>query len=245
MVFGVHATSAVLDRAGDRVLELWIQYGAEARLSALMERAQNLGLNVQQASAATLSKLAGSEAHQGVVAAVRPRAIMSEAQWLDSLDAIETPVLLLLLDGVTDPHNLGACVRSAAAAGAQAVIVPKDRTAPMTGIAIKAAAGAAEIISVVAVTNLSRHMQALHERQVRIGGLDAHAEQSVFDFDMTGSVALALGAEDRGLRRLTRERCDALVRIPMPGLLESLNVSVAAGIALFEAVRQRTRHLRV
>lgn len=241
-VYGLHAVNAVLERAPDRVLELWIAQprAAEARVHDLKERAQRAGVHIHAASAEALLKLVGDVAHQGAVAAVRPLKSWDEddlAVWLDRLTA---DPLLLILDGVTDPHNLGACLRTADAAGAHAVIIPKDRAATLDGVARKVAAGAAEFIPVASVTNLARTLEALKQRGVWIVGTEGEAAESLYSADLKRPLALVLGAEGSGMRRLTREKCDFLVRIPMAGHMESLNVSVAAGIVLFEALRQRS-----
>jgi 23S rRNA (guanosine2251-2'-O)-methyltransferase len=178
--------------------------------------------------------------HQGVVAQIDAAVASAGARTLDEvLDAVGPRTLLLLLDGVTDPRNLGACMRTAAGAGADAVIVPRDRSASLTAAGAKAAAGAGEILPLIAVTNLARAMKELQDAGVWIVGADGEAPHSLYEIDLTGPRAWALGAEGTGLRRLTRERCDALARIPMAEGVESLNVSVAAGVCLFETVRQR------
>jgi 23S rRNA (guanosine2251-2'-O)-methyltransferase len=183
--------------------------------------------------------MAGDVAHQGAVAAVRPLKPWDEHDVSAALSEFHDP-LLLVLDGVTDPHNLGACLRTADAAGVQAVIIPKDRAAAVDGVVRKVAAGAAEFVPVAAVTNLSRTLDMLKEHGIWVVGTCGDAGQTVYAADLKRPLALVLGAEGGGMRRLTRERCDFLVRIPMAGQVQSLNVSVAAGIALFEARRQRT-----
>jgi 23S rRNA (guanosine2251-2'-O)-methyltransferase len=238
LVYGLHAIGAVIERAPERLLELWIaEPRDDARTRALTERARAVGVRVQSAGSGALDKLVGEVAHQGVVAAVRPLKAWDEHDLSAALSQIERP-LLLVLDGVTDPHNLGACLRTADAAGVQAVIIPKDRAAVVDGVVRKVAAGAAEFVPVVSVTNLARVLGMLKQGGVWVVGLDGAAEQSVYQADLARPLALVLGAEGGGLRRLTRERCDFLVRIPMAGQVESLNVSVAAGVALFEARRQ-------
>jgi len=212
LVYGLHAVGAVIDRAPERLLELWMaEPRQDARAKSLRERAQAAGVRVQTAGTDSLTKLAGEVAHQGAVAAIRPLKPWDEHELADAINKTTEP-LLLILDGVTDPHNLGACLRTADAAGALAVVIPKDRSAAVEGAARKAAAGAAEF---------------------------GEAGQSIYAADLKRPLALVLGAEGDGMRRLTRESCDFLVRIPMAGLVESLNVSVAAGVALFEARRQR------
>jgi 23S rRNA (guanosine2251-2'-O)-methyltransferase len=189
---------------------------------------------------AQLDKLAAGERHQGVVAELLPRAGDPETQLEEALEAAGDAPLLLVLDGVQDPHNLGACLRSADAAGVAAVLVPRDRAAGLTPVVRKVAAGAAETVPLVAVVNLARTLRELKERGVWLVGTDDSAEKTLYDAELTGPVALVMGSEGEGMRRLTRECCDQLVSIPMAGAVESLNVSVAAGVALFEAVRQRS-----
>ena len=244
LVYGLHAVGAVIDRTPERLLELWIaEPRDDARTRSLTERARAAGVHVQIAGGEALRKLAGDVAHQGAVAAVRPLKPWNEQDLSAALGEIQDP-LLLVLDGVTDPHNLGACLRTADAAGAQAVIIPKDRAAAVDGVVRKVAAGAAEFVPVAAVTNLARTLSMLKERGVWVVGTDGEAEQSLYEADLNRALCLVLGAEGGGMRRLTRERCDFLVRIPMAGQVESLNVSVAAGVALFEARRQRLERPR-
>jgi 23S rRNA (guanosine2251-2'-O)-methyltransferase len=239
-VYGLHAVGAVLERAPERVLELWMaQPRDDARARELKDRAAALGVQVQSVPGEVLAKLVGEVTHQGAVAVVRPLKAWDEHDLLESISQIAGDPLLLILDGVTDPHNLGACLRSADAAGAHAVLIPKDRAAAVDAVVRKVAAGAAEFVPVASVTNLARTMDRLKERGVWLVGTDGEAPQSLYAADLKRPLALVLGAEGSGMRRLTRERCDFLVRIPMAGQVESLNVSVAAGVALFEARRQR------
>ena len=240
MVYGLHAIGAVIERAPERLLELWIAAPRDdARARRLRERAEAAGVRVQTAGSEALAKLAGDVAHQGVVAAVRPLKPLTEQDLPSALSQFDDP-LLLVLDGVTDPHNLGACLRTADAAGVHMVIIPRDRAAAVDGVVRKVAAGAAEFMPVASVTNLVRTFAVLKEHGIWVVGTDADAEETLYGADLKRPLALVLGAEGGGMRRLTRERCDFLVRIPMTGHLESLNVSVAAGVALFEARRQRT-----
>jgi 23S rRNA (guanosine2251-2'-O)-methyltransferase len=244
LVYGLHAVRAVIDRAPERLLELWMAAPRQdARARDLKERAEGAGLKVQLVGNESLAKLAGDVTHQGVVAAVRTLKPWDEDTLLASLKEVPDP-LLLVLDGVTDPHNLGACLRTADAAGARAVILPKDRSATVDAVARKVAAGAAEFVPVVAVTNLARALGRLKQSGVWVVGTDGEAEQPLYAADLNRPLALVLGAEGEGMRRLTRDSCDFLVRIPMAGQVESLNVSVAAGIALFEAGRQRAAAVR-
>jgi len=230
------------------VQQLLLQAGREdKRITALLTLAQNQGVPVSREPKAGLDKIAGGR-HQGVVALMRddPEQEDSTASNLwreaDLLERVENkggPVLILVLDGVTDPHNLGACLRSADAAGADAVVVPRDNSADLTPVVRKVACGAAEVLPFVRVTNISRTLQALQARGVWLYGADGEAEKSIYNSDLTESIALVMGAEGKGMRRLTRERCDHLIHLPMAGSVSSLNVSVAAGICLFEAARQR------
>jgi len=240
-VYGLHAINAVLERAPERLLELWVaQPRDDARTRDLRDRAERAGVRVQSVGGeAALAKLVGDVAHQGAVAAVRPLKPWDEHDLLGALSQVAGDPLLLILDGVTDPHNLGACLRTADAAGAHAVLIPKDRAAAVDGVVRKVAAGAAEFVPVASVTNLARTLDMLKERGIWVVGTDGEALQTLYAADLKRPLALVLGAEGSGMRRLTRERCDFLVRIPMAGQVESLNVSVAAGVALFEARRQR------
>ena len=240
-VYGLHAVSAVLERAPERLLELWIaEPRDDARARSLRQQAELAGIRVQAIGAEGLAKLVGGVAHQGAVAAVRPLKPWDEHDLWGLLDGLTGDPLLLVLDNLTDPHNLGACLRTANAAGAHAVVIPKDRAATVDGVVRKVAAGAAEFIPVATVTNLARTLELIKERGVWVVGTDGEAPQTLYSADFKRPLALVLGAEGSGMRRLTKERCDFLVRIPMAGQMESLNVSVAAGVALFEVMRQRS-----
>jgi 23S rRNA (guanosine2251-2'-O)-methyltransferase len=256
-VYGLHAIGAVIDRAPERLLELWmLEPRDDARARDLRERAIAVGVRVQAAGKDTLHKLVGDVVHQGAVAAVRPLKPWDEHDLMGFLSRLKDetagssasknllsspagPPLLLVLDGVTDPHNLGACLRTADAAGVLAVVIPKDRSAAVDGVVRKVAAGAAEFVPVASVTNLARTLDQLKELAIWVVGTDGEAPQTLYQADLRRPLAFVLGAEGAGMRRLTRERCDFTVRIPMAGQVESLNVSVAAGVALFEARRQR------
>jgi 23S rRNA (guanosine2251-2'-O)-methyltransferase len=234
----------LLERDPRRVTRLWLlARGQEAsRLAELRALAQRAGVQLLAAEVAQLDKLAEGVRHQGAVAELAPavRASDPETQLEDALAATRGPPLLLVLDGVQDPHNLGACLRSADAAGACAVIAPRDRAAGLTAVARKVAAGAAELLPFIAVVNLARTLRELKEREIWVVGLAGEATRPLYAADLRGPTALVLGSEGEGMRRLTRECCDDLVSLPMAGVVESLNVSVTAGIALFEAVRQRS-----
>ena len=238
-IAGFHAVTARLRHAAGRIEAIYVDARRhDARMQQLLQRARAAGVRVIAADAARLQGMAGDVPHQGVVAICQP---VAAAHTLDEVLAnVARDTLVLLLDGVTDPRNLGACLRTADAAGASAVIVPRDRSAALTPIVAKAAAGAAEAIPLITVTNLARAMDDLKEAGVWIAGAASDAQKSLYELDLSGPLAWALGAEGGGLRRLTRERCDWLARIPMAGHVESLNVSVAAGICLFETLRQRS-----
>jgi 23S rRNA (guanosine2251-2'-O)-methyltransferase len=241
LIFGLHAVDAVLRRQPETVIRLWIQAGRrDKRMGAIYELAKNQGVSVETLPRDELDrKVAGR--HQGVVAeVVAGDKSWDEARLWQRLSECGRPPLVLVLDGVTDPHNLGACLRSADAAGVDAVIVPRDRSADLTPSVRKVACGAAEVVPFVRVTNLVRVLEGLKERGIWLYGAAGEADASLYDSDLKGPSAIVMGAEGGGLRRLTREACDYLVRLPMAGSVSSLNVSVATGICLFEAVRQRS-----
>ncbi|UYG04792.1 23S rRNA (guanosine(2251)-2'-O)-methyltransferase RlmB [Halomonas sp. LR3S48] len=240
-VFGVHAVRALLQR-GDCPRILWVQEGeAQQRLADVIDRARQGGARIEPHPRDELDRLAREASHQGIVAFTAPLAFESETSLWFKLEAwpYESPPLLLVLDGVTDVHNFGACLRSADAAGVHGVIVPKDKAAPLNATVRKVACGAAESVPVYQVTNLARALARLKEFGVWITGTAGEAEAMLFEADFSGPSALVMGAEGKGMRRLTREACDGLVKLPMAGSVSSLNVSVATGICLFEAVRQR------
>lgn len=242
VAYGIHSVRTLLTRYPHRVRRVWLLDGGDAavRLQEVRTLAENARLAVHVGDAAELDRLSAGERHQGVVAEVAPRPGDPETQLEEALEALgDTPALLLVLDGVTDPHNLGACLRSADAAGVAAVIVPRDRAAGMTPVVRKVAAGAAESVPLVPVVNLARTLRELKDRGLWLVGTTDDAQRTIYDVDLTGPTVLVMGSEGEGMRRLTRETCDALVSIPMAGAVESLNVSVATGVALFEAVRQR------
>lgn len=239
-VVGWHAVLAVLKQAPERVLSIRLDGARKGpRSKQLLEAARAAGVAVELTSVETLDREAGPANHQGVVAHCRAATERTEGELPGFVTGLPAPALLLVLDGVQDPHNLGACLRSADAAGVQGVILPKDNAAPLTAVVRKVASGAAESLPLFQVTNLARALDALKEAGVWLVGAAGDAEQALYDVDLRVPVALVLGAEAGGLRRLTREKCDHLARIPMAGTVESLNVSVATGIFLFEAVRQR------
>lgn len=240
--YGVHSVESLLELEPERVLNLFTLKGRDdQRLKNILALAEPFGISVQQASRDKLEKMAGQPFHQGVVAAVRPHPTLNE-QDLDALLKNNPKALLLALDQVTDPHNLGACIRTAAAMGAEAVIVPRDRSASLTPTARKIAAGGAEKVKFIQVTNLARTLGNIKDEfNVQVVGtmLDEKA-LPIHEFDFTGTgVCVVMGAEDTGLRPITQSQCDQTVYIPMAGNLQSLNVSVATGMALYETCRQR------
>lgn len=240
VAYGIHAVRVMLARSPQRVRRVLVTSGRDAgRLGELKALAQRAGVQVVPADEAMLDKVAEGGRHQGVVAEIAARTGDPETQLEEALEAAQGPPLLLVLDGVQDPHNLGACLRSADAAGVHAVIAPRDRAAGLTPVVRKVAAGAAETVPFISVVNLARTLRELKDRGVWLVGTDDAADKTLFEADLSGPLALVMGSEGEGMRRLTRECCDQLVSIPMAGAVESLNVSVAAGVVLFEAVRQR------
>jgi 23S rRNA (guanosine2251-2'-O)-methyltransferase len=241
VVFGLHAVRTLLQQRPERASLVLLQKGREdARVSGLVQFAQAAGVKVEWRDATELDKLAGGERHQGAIVQIQAVGPLGEGALDELLDRLTAPPLLLVLDAVQDPHNLGACLRTADATGVNAVIVPRDRAAGLSPVVRKVASGAAETVPLIQVVNLARTLRWLKERNVWVIGTDDQAEKSLYQSELTGPLALVLGAEGAGLRRLTREHCDALVSIPMRGVVESLNVSVASGVVLYEALRQRT-----
>ena len=239
-VFGIHAVQTKLQRNPEQVQEIWFQEGREdQRLNQVKALADEQGIECQMMPRRELdNKVKGR--HQGVVAGCTPNPAKDEHFLTQLLAELNEPVFLLILDGVTDPHNLGACLRTADAAGVHAVVAPKDKSASLNSTVSKVACGAAESIPFVQVTNLARCLKSLQDAGVWVTGTAGEATQHIYQTDLKGNMALVMGAEGEGMRRLTREGCDQLVKIPMAGEVSSLNVSVAAGVCLFEAVRQRS-----
>jgi len=239
-VYGLHAVESLLKHNADSIQQLMVQQGRhDQRIDPLLQRAQRLEIPIREVPKAELDEQVGG-VHQGIAAqCTNLKLERSEGFLNELLQRIDHPAFLLVLDGVTDPHNLGACLRTAEAAGVDAVIVPKDKSALMTPIARKVASGAAEIVPFISVTNLARTLKQLQDNRIWIYGAAGEAEQSIYQTDLRGPIALVLGSEGSGMRRLTREHCDGIFSIPMAGEVSSLNVSVSAGVCLFEAVRQR------
>ncbi len=242
VLFGFHAVGVRLKTAPQSIVEIYYEASRrDARMRQFLDRARSAGAKLVEADGERLAKLAGSHGHQGVAARVEAtKQVTSLDELLENLEesGVKNP-LLLVLDGVTDPHNLGACLRVADGAGAHAVIAPKDHAAGINATVAKVASGAAETVPYFMVTNLARTLNELKERNIWIIGTSGDADKNIYQMDLKGPVALVLGAEGDGMRQLTRKTCDELVSIPMQGAVESLNVSVASGVCLFEAVRQR------
>ncbi|WP_440054235.1 23S rRNA (guanosine(2251)-2'-O)-methyltransferase RlmB [Pseudoalteromonas sp. T1lg65] len=240
LIFGFHSVEAILQNAPERFLEIYALKGRDdKRLTEVVNEARKFGISVQFMQRKALDNKANGEQHQGIIANVKAARAYSEKD-LDEIIARETTPFFLVLDGVTDPHNLGACLRSADAAGVHGVIVPKDKSAKLNGTARKVACGAAETVPLIQVTNLARTLREIKEAGVWVVGTAGETDTTLFEANLTGPMAVVMGAEGDGMRRLTREHCDALVKIPMVGTVSSLNVSVATGICLFEVLRQRS-----
>jgi 23S rRNA (guanosine2251-2'-O)-methyltransferase len=242
LLIGINSVEAALSHDPQNIVELFIETGtANARLKELSERARDLGVKPHGRTRELLDRMTGGARHQGVVAQYRAAPPRTETDLPALVEAAGREALLLVLDGVTDPHNLGACLRSAEAAGVTAVVVTKDKAVGITPIVRRASAGAADRVPFIAATNLARTLRALKDMGVWLVGLAGEeGGQDFYRVDLKGPIALLIGSEGEGLRRLTREQCDYLARIPMRGAVESLNVSVATGVALFEALRQRS-----
>ena len=245
IVYGIHAVGSLLKNRREDILELYVLQGRhDKRLHNLLQRSKGIQQTLKNRNA--LNEIADSEQHQGIVALVNSTAeskanLLPESELENYLSGLASAPLILILDGVTDPHNFGACLRSADAAGVDLVITPKDKSVGLTPVVRKVACGAAEEIALCQVTNLARTMELLKANNVWIYGAAGEAESSIYELEYTGGCAIVMGAEGPGMRRLTKEKCDYLFNIPMQGSVSSLNVSVATGICLFEAVRQRKR----
>jgi 23S rRNA (guanosine2251-2'-O)-methyltransferase len=238
ILFGFHAVTVRLKTAAPSIVEIHVDATRrDQRMRQFVLRAREAGARLVDSDGERLQKMSGTHRHQGVVARVEPLARAGSLD--DTLDAIDGAPLLLVLDGITDPHNLGACLRVADGAGAHAVIAPKDHAAGINATVAKVASGAAETVPYFMVTNLARTLNELKERDIRIVGSAEDAPRSLYGADLRGPLALVLGAEGTGMRQLTARTCDELVRLPMKGAVESLNVSVASGVCLYEALRQR------
>lgn len=238
-LYGIHALQAVIEREPERLIELYILKGRDDKpINDIVNQARRFGIAVQFCQRKALDDKVNGEQHQGIVAKARPGKQFDESD-LDRIVKASKLPFLLILDGVTDPHNLGACLRTADAAGIDAIVVPKDNSASLTPVVRKVACGAADLVPLVQVTNLARTLRELQDAGVWIVGTAGEATQSIYACKMSGPIALVMGAEGKGMRRLTREHCDELIKLPMAGSVSSLNVSVATGICLYEIVRQR------
>lgn len=244
LVYGINAVEQAIAASPDQILSAWVVKGREddKRIAKVLQLLRNNGIVVQSALRHFVDEKCDGGVHQGIVIEMRVAALLNEHDWQDFVEKLiqeQREPFVLVLDGVTDPHNLGAAMRSVWASGAQAVIVPKDRSAAFSPVARKAASGAASEVPLFFVTNLARVLDDLQERDWQIVGMDGEATKTIYETDLRGPLALIMGSEESGMRRLTREKCTTITKIPMAPKVESLNVSVAAGIALFEAVRQR------
>ena len=238
VLFGFHAVTVRIKSAPASVIEIHVDAARrDQRMRQFAARARDAGLKVIESDDERLQKISGSHRHQGVAARVETISVSTSLD--DTLDAADGPALILVLDGITDPHNLGACLRVADGAGVHAVIAPKDHAVGVNATVAKVASGAADTVPYFMVTNLARTLNELKERDIRVVGTSDDATRSLYELDLRGPVALVLGAEGGGMRQLTSRTCDELVRLPMAGAVESLNVSVASGVCLYEAVRQR------
>jgi 23S rRNA (guanosine2251-2'-O)-methyltransferase len=240
LMFGIHAVQSLLKTEPDRVISVMLQKGrSDQRITKIMSQLDREEISYEFVNRPQLDKLANGERHQGVIIRCKPGEVRDEKYLEQLLEGLDEAPFLLVLDGVTDPHNIGACLRSADAAGVHAVITTRDKSGGLTSTARKIACGAAETTPFVVVTNLARTLESLQQRGIWIVGTAGEAEQLAYDQSLTGPLAVVMGAEEKGMRRLTREYCDFLVKLPMSGSVSSLNVSVATGVVLFEAVRQR------
>ncbi|GGW82568.1 23S rRNA (guanosine(2251)-2'-O)-methyltransferase RlmB [Alteromonas halophila] len=238
-LYGLHAMQSVLQKEPERIIEILVLKGRnDDRLGDIVNQARRFGISLQFCQRKTLDDKVGGQQHQGVVARAKPARVLDESD-LDTIVENARQPFFLVLDGVTDPHNLGACLRTADGAGVDAVIVPKDKSASLTPTVRKVACGAAEVMPLIQVTNLARTLKHLKDNGVWVVGTAGETDQTLYDIDVSGPTALVMGAEGKGMRRLTREHCDHLVKLPMAGSVTSLNVSVATGVCLYEIVRQR------
>lgn len=239
-IYGLHAVSSLLAKHPERVQKLHVQKGRDdKRMQAIISVAKDHGVIVEYVGKDKLDTLSEEHNHQGIIASCSPSESYQENDIPSFLEGLTKPAFLLILDSVQDPHNLGACIRTADAAGVDMIIMPKDKAVGITPVVRKVACGAAETLPVVSVTNLARTMRLLQDAGIWLYGAAGEAEADIYNTDLTGPIAVVMGAEGKGLRQLTRQHCDGLIRIPMAGSVSSLNVSVATGVCLYEVVRQR------
>lgn len=241
-IYGIHAVCHLIKQNPDRVLNLWVidKKKSTRELTEIILLCEKNGLNIEHVSKLTMDKHTSNGVHQGVMAKIKSGDLWSEKDLPKILEnCVDAPPLLLILDGVQDPHNLGACIRTANAAGVAAVIIPKDKSVSVTSTVRKVASGAAEYTPIISVTNLSRTIKQLKERGIWLVGTDSEATQNLYDVDLRPPIAMVMGGEGSGLRKNTRDHCDFLVSFPVHGIVKSLNLSVATGVCLYEALRQR------
>ncbi|MEQ1558650.1 MAG: 23S rRNA (guanosine(2251)-2'-O)-methyltransferase RlmB [Methyloglobulus sp.] len=240
-LFGLHSVQAALDYSPDKIIRVWIDAQRDdKRLGSIVENLKTLGIEPEKTDRKKLDRLADGNNHQGIAMEVELPGELSESDLKDAVQVLESTALFLVLDNVQDPHNLGACLRTADATGVQGVIITKDNATGITPTVCKVASGAAETVPVYQVTNLARTLRWLKDQGIWVMGAAGEAEQTAYQVDLTIPLALVIGAEEKGLRRLTREQCDLLIKLPMSGKVESLNLSVATGVFLYETVRQRS-----
>ncbi len=241
-IYGIHAVQAALDYSADKIVQAWVDpQRQDKRLNPVLDGLRRHHVDIQKADRKKLDSLSDGKNHQGIVVAVRLPSVLSEADLKQKVQALSEAAFFLVLDQVQDPHNLGACLRTADATGVHGIITPKDNAAGITPTVCKVASGAAETVSVYQVVNLARTLRWLKQQQIWVVGSSGDSEQTLFELDLTMPVALVMGAEGCGMRQLTARQCDFLARIPMKGTVESLNVSVAAGVMMVEVMRQRGR----
>ncbi|MCK5120662.1 MAG: 23S rRNA (guanosine(2251)-2'-O)-methyltransferase RlmB [Methylococcales bacterium] len=241
-IFGIHAAQAALDYSADKINKIWVdEQRQDKRLAELTSQMRRLGIALEKSDRKRLDKMTDGKNHQGIVLEVEIPSVHSEEELKHAVKTMSQVPLFLVLDQVQDPHNLGACLRTADAAGAHGIIITKDNSASITPTVCKVACGAVETVPVYQVTNLARALRWLKEQNIWVMGTSGDTEQSVFSADLTIPLALVMGTEGTGMRRLTQEQCDFLVKIPMIGTVESLNVSVAAGVMMYEAFKQRLK----
>lgn len=239
LTYGIHACLAILKKSPERIQKLQCLKGRDdKRLNDIIQLANSAGIHIEYVSRDALDRQT-NENHQGVIAFSQSAGVLGENDLAGLIQSLDHPAFVVILDGVQDPHNLGACIRTAEAAGADCLIIPKDKAVGITPVVQKVACGAAETLPIIQATNLARAMRILKDEGVWLYGAAGEAEQSIYELDLKGAIALVMGAEGAGLRQLTRKECDGLMRIPMAGYVSSLNVSVATGVCCFEAVRQR------
>lgn len=242
-IFGIHAVQAALEYSANNIRRAWVDnQRLDARLKAVLDELSELGIEAEKTERKKLDRMADGKNHQGIVVAVELPGMLSEEQLKQDVLALTEPAFYLVLDQVQDPHNLGACLRSADAVGAHGIIVTKDNAASITPTVCKVASGAAETVPVYQVTNLARTLRWLKGQNIWVMGSAGEAEQTIFEMKLDMPLAIVMGAEGTGMRHLTRQHCDFLVKIPMAGQVESLNVSVAAGVMLYEVFRQKHLH---